>query len=85
MIVYPKIESWDEFYPNEIFIRMGEADEGDALFTVIKKANVGATIYFAFTENETVIQKKIGEIKNQSEMNAKLILIGYVGHNNSQG
>ena len=33
MQVYPEIESWNEFYPNEIFIMIGENETiGDAFY-----------------------------------------------------
>lgn len=37
MVVYPEIESWNKFYPSEIFIRHRPNDD---IFSVIKMANL---------------------------------------------
>lgn len=36
MPVYPEVESWNEFYPSEIFIRNEPMED---VFSVIKMAN----------------------------------------------
>lgn len=75
MLVYPEIESWDEFYPSEIFIRNEPTED---VFSVIKKANIGATIYSGNSSNSTQIYKKIGKIEAIPDLDSSLILIGYV-------
>ena len=75
MLVYPEIESWDEFYPSEIFIRNEPTDD---VFSVIKRANIGTTIYSGTSTAATQIYKKIGKIEAMPDMDSNLILIGYV-------
>lgn len=75
MVVYPKIESWNEFYPSEIFIRHEPKDD---IFSVVKMANIGTTIYSGTSTTATQIYKKIGEIEAIPDMDSGLILIGYV-------
>ena len=70
--VYPEIESWNEFYPNEIFIRIGENETiGDA-FLPLKMANVGATINIHNPNNGTVAYKKIGDIVSVNDLDLEL-------------
>ena len=75
MLVYPEIESWDEFYPSEIFIRHELTED---IFSVVKMANIGATIYSGNSLNATQIYKKIGKIEAMPDLDSSLILIGYV-------
>lgn len=61
MLVYPEIESWNEFYPSEIFIRLGLNETMEDAFTAFKNANIGATIHLGLnTQPLTLIFKKIG-------------------------
>lgn len=75
MVVYPEIESWDEFYPSEIFIRMVDTDTHDNLLTVLKKVNIGTTINVGKTANTTETYKKIGDIVSLDDMNSNLLLL----------
>ncbi len=75
MLVYPEIESWNEFYPSEIFIRNEPTDD---VFSVIKRAKIGTTIYSGTSTTATQIYKKIGKIEATPDMESNLILIGYV-------
>ena len=75
MLVYPEIESWNEFYPSEIFIRNEPTED---IFNVIKMANIGTTIYAGGSITATQIYKKIGKIEAISDMDSNLILIGHV-------
>ena len=75
MLVYPEVESWNEFYPSEIFIRNEPTED---VFSVIKMANIGTTIYSGNSSTATQIYKKIGKIEAISDMDSSLILIGYV-------
>ena len=78
MRVYPEIESWNEFYPNEIFIRMGETETAMDAFPVYKIANIGTTIYLGLSTTETMVYKKIGKIEATSDIASGMILIGDV-------
>lgn len=78
MIVYPEIESWNEFYPSEIFIRLGDNEQTSDAFPVIKIANIGTTFYLGQSANETLIGKKIGDIEDITDLNSSLLMIGYV-------
>ena len=75
MLVYPEIESWNEFYPSEIFIRNEPTED---VFSVIKMANIGTTIYSGTSLTATQIYKKIGKIEAGPDMESSLILIGNV-------
>ena len=72
MQVYPEIESWNEFYPNEIFIMMGENEAiGDA-FLPIKMANIGTTINLHSPASGTSAYKKIGDIVSVGDLDLEL-------------
>ena len=85
MRVYPEIESWDEFYPSEIFIRTESGDSNEDLVSVLNKANIGATIYSGNSMTATQIYKKIGKIEAILDMESNLVLIGYVTVGNKPG
>lgn len=78
MRVYPEIESWNEFYPSEIFIRLGGNETPDDAFPVIKMANIGTTVYLGTSVSSTNIYKKIGKVENISDMSLSTILVGQV-------
>ena len=80
MIVYPNPDSWDEFYPSEIFIAMGD-EELEASMPFLKKANIGTTIALGEAINRTTIFKKVGEIGDLGDINKSLVLVGYVAQN----
>lgn len=75
MTVYPEIESWDEFYPIEIFITMSEADTNEDMLRVIKMANIGTTINLSRSPTMTTVYKKIGVIETMDDFNKNLILL----------
>lgn len=77
MIVYPNPDSWDEFYPSEIFIAASDAEQEAALY-VIQKANVGATIALGEGTAKTLIFKKVGDFENIQDFNSSLVLVGVV-------
>lgn len=79
MVVYPEIESWNEFYPSEIFIRMAEADTNEDMVRVFKLAKIGTTIYLGKgSQNDTIIYKKIGDIEDELGLSSNTIFIGHV-------
>lgn len=75
MLVYPEMESWNEFYPSEIFVRAGDTDD---IVPPFKKANIGATVYLSGSEDDTLIYKKIGDIENVADIASNTVLIGHV-------
>lgn len=75
MRVYPEVESWNKFYPSEIFIRMESNDSNEHLISVLNKANIGATINVALTDGKTETYKKIGDIVSLEDMDLNLILL----------
>ena len=77
MIVYPKIESWDEFYPSEIFIRMGDNEIINDAFPMFKIANIGTTFYLGVSSNETIVYKKIEDIEDLPDMKSSIIIVGH--------
>lgn len=78
MVVYPEIESWNEFYPSEIFMRMGETETSEDVFPVFKIAKIGTTIYLGRSSNETTVYKKIGDIEALPDMDSSLISVGHI-------
>lgn len=80
MVVYPEIESWNEYYPREIFIRLGGGEVLEDALSALKIANIGTTIYLGISSNETRIFKKIGVVEAVPDMSSSLILVGYAGY-----
>lgn len=78
MRTYPEIESWDEFYPSEVYLSMDISDEDADMLETIKKLNIGTKIYIALSSDETLIYKKIGQPKDLDTMYDDLILLGHV-------
>ena len=80
MHVYPDPESWNEFYPNEIFI-LSDGTEGDYdVVNVIKKARIGSTIYTGALNGDTTTYKKVGDFEDVSEVFQSLLMVGYVNN-----
>ena len=75
MVVYPEIESWDEFYPSEIFVSYTETDNVDDIF---KRVPVGAKLYMGMNAEDTQIFKKIGEYKNPDDMANNFVFLGII-------
>lgn len=78
MVVYPEIESWNEFYPSEIFIRLGENESTLDALPAIKIAHIGTTIYFSSKPNNTTTYKKIGVIETVDDLNKNAILLANI-------
>ena len=72
MLVYPEIESWNEFYPNEIFIMLGENETMTETFLPLKMANIGTTINLHSPNSGTSAYKKIGDIVSVEDINLEL-------------
>ena len=75
MIVYPEMESWNKFYPSEIFIRKDTNESMEDVLSVINKANIGTTINLGMSATATQIYKKIGNIVSLDDMDSNLILL----------
>ena len=82
MLVYPEIESWDEFYPSEIFIIMGETDTNEDLLRVIKMTNIGTTINLSKSPTITTTYKKIGVVETMDDLYKRLILLANISMGN---
>ena len=78
MLTYPDIESWDEFYPSEVYIIMEITDEDADMLAVIKKANLGTKIYIGMSADETLVYKKVGQVKDLDTMYDNLVLLEHV-------
>ena len=82
MTVYPEIESWDEFYPSEIFIIQNDTESDEELFPLFKKANIGSTFYVGVSANGspagTTIYKKIGDIESPSDVYLNFLIVGNI-------
>ena len=72
MRVYPEIESWNEFYPNEIFIKLDENELIGAAFLPIKMANIGTTINLHRPDSGNAAYKKIGDIVSVEDLDLEL-------------
>lgn len=75
MKVYPEIESWNEYYPNEIFIMLGENELMTEAFLPLKMANIGTTINLYAPNRGTSVYKKIGDIASVGDVDAELFPI----------
>ena len=75
MIVYPNPDSWDEFYPSEIFIAVSASDPRDIYLPILKKANIGATIALGEGMTRTTTYKKVGDIEALVDMDTSLVLL----------
>lgn len=85
MVVYPEIESWNEYYPSEIFIRLGENETMADVIPIVKMANIGTTLYIGMAPNETLISKKIGDMEDLPDSNSSMLMIGYVTYGKGGG
>lgn len=75
MHVYPNPDSWDEFYPSEIFIGLGDEEGSADTLPVIKKANIGATIVIGEQGVSSFTYKKVGEIEAIADTTVALVLL----------
>lgn len=74
MHVYPNPDSWDEFYPGEIFIAMNSGDSEEEALRIFKKANIGATIVLG-EPGATTSYKKVAAIESLGDFEASLVLL----------
>ena len=84
MVVYPNQDSWNEFYPNEIFVQMGENTTTEDFFSLCKKAKVGSTIYVGNVEgavHSTSVFKKVGDFEAVFDGPLNMVLVGYFRNN----
>lgn len=84
MKVYPNPDSWDEFYPTEIFIGLADTDTQLEYIPIIKKANIGATIVFGSNTASTTY-KKVGDIKAIADIATSLVILNAVDAPHNSG
>lgn len=75
MIVYPNPDSWDEFYPTDIFIALGAGEDISAAINAIVNANIGANILIGENATKSQTYKKVGEIVSIADMSSNLVLL----------
>lgn len=75
MIVYPNPDSWDEFYPSDIFIALGAGEDISAAINAIVNANIGANILIGENATKSQTYKKVGEIVSIADMSSNLVLL----------
>ena len=75
MYIYPEMESWDEFYPSEIFISYTETED---ITIPLKRANIGAKMYLGVGVEQTAVLKKVAEVDDAGNPFAGFIALGYV-------
>lgn len=74
MQVYPNPDSWDEFYPSEIFIALAnESEEG--WFPILEKAKIGATITMGYSSTKSYTYKKVGDITALADLPTSIVLL----------
>lgn len=74
MVVYPNPDSWDEFYPSEIFMIVTGDDSDEAILNIIKKANIGATIVLG-ERAQTTTYKKVAALASAADFDTSLIVL----------
>lgn len=74
MVVYPNPDSWDEFYPSEIFMIVTGDDSDEAILNIIKKANIGATIVLG-ERAQTTTYKKVAALASMADVDTSLIVL----------
>lgn len=79
MHVYPNPDSWDEFYPSDIFIALGANETLDDAINVFVKANIGATILMGKNGTQSQTYKKVGEIESLADMPSNVVLLSTAG------
>lgn len=80
MHVYPNPESWDEFYPSEIFIAVGDEPMAE-LVPILKKANIGATITIGDVAIASKTYKKVRGVEALADIDTSLVLLARVTPN----
>lgn len=75
MHVYPNPDSWDEFYPNDIFIALGVGEAINTVIGALVKANIGATIVISKEATQSQAYKKVGEIESLADISKSLVLL----------
>ena len=75
MTVYPNPDSWDEFYPSDIFIAMVEGEDISTAINEIVKANIGANILLCENATKSQTYKKVGEIESVVDIPLNLVLL----------
>lgn len=81
MQVYPNPDSWDEFYPSEIFIAVTRDDSSDAPLPVFIQANIGTTIALGQPGSSgqiTRVYKKVGELETMADFESALVILSKV-------
>lgn len=82
MQVYPNPDSWDEFYPSEIFIAVTRDDSSDAPLPVFIQANIGTTIALGQPGSSgqiTRVYKKVGELETMADFESAFVILSKVG------
>ena len=75
MNVYPSADSWDEFYPSEIFIALAEGETGANYLSLLTKANIGATIVIGNETGASTTYKKVGDVEALADVNTALVTL----------
>jgi hypothetical protein len=75
MHVYPERGSWDEFYPNDIFIALSTGETINDAIGALVKANIGATIVIGKNATQSQAYKKVEEIESVADLAKSLVLL----------
>lgn len=75
LVIYPNPDSWDDFYPSNIFIALGAGEKIEDAINVFVKANIGATILIGTNATQSQTYKKVGEIKSLVELISNVVLL----------
>lgn len=81
MIVYPNPDSWNEFYPSEIFVALEEGETQSSAVSVFVKAKIGATIVVSTAATSSTTYKKVREIADLNDIETGLVVLSRAGIN----
>ena len=80
MIVYPNPDSWNEFYPSEIFVALDEGETQSSAVSVFVKAKIGATIVIGRAATASTTYKKVREIAGLDDVETGLVVLSLAGN-----
>jgi hypothetical protein len=81
LIVYPNPDSWNEFYPSEIFVALEQRETQSSAVSVFVKAKIGATIVVGTAATSSTTYKKVREIADLDDIETGLVVLSRVGIN----
>lgn len=81
MIVYPNPDSWNKFYPGEIFVALEGGETQGSAISVFVKAKIGTTIVVGTAATSSTTYKKVREIAGMDDVETGLVVLSRTGIN----